>query len=167
MEEKNTGWRKPRKVNADWQYKFELYDRIQADRLALPAALRTPEYKRLRFKDKRRVSFNAWALLAGPFYYLVMRMWHKASLLAGAGLVLALILLCLESAADLDLHWTLFWVPVAAICSYFASHDYYRLLIGGEIMWRCIPEYFSTPQGALVGLGVPLLLFIGALIYLP
>lgn len=166
MEEKFTGWRKPRRVNAKWQYKFELYDRIQADRLPLPLAQRTPEYKRLRFKDKRLLSFNPWALGSGPIYYLAKRMWHKASLLAGATLILWLILMVLEAASALALHWTLFWVPVAVMCSYCASHDYYRLLVGGETMWRCMPRHFATRAGAFAAVIVPLLLAGPAFIYL-
>lgn len=167
MDDKSIGWRKPRRVSADWQYKFELYDRIGADRLALPAALRTPEYGSMRFKDKRLVSFNVWALLAGPMYYLVKRMWHKASLLTGAGFMLALILLGLDAATQLDLHWTLFWVPLAAVCSHFASHDYYRLLISDETMWQSMPAWFDTSAGALAAITVPILALTAALVYLP
>lgn len=166
MEEKSSGWRKPRRVNAEWQYRFELYDRIHADKLPLPAALRTPEYKRLRFKDKRRVSFNFLALLCGPIYYLIKRMWYKAGILVGGGLLLAFLLLCVEAAYDLDLHWTLFWVPVAAVCSYLASHDYYRLLVDDETMWRCMPRYLGTFTGAFSAVGAPVLLLGALLIYL-
>lgn len=147
-------------VSEAWRKKFMLLEEAGADSKSLYRVMSSPEFKALGFRDKQRISFNAWGFVFGPLYYFFKKMWGKGALLLALMWLISALLSLLEVIFGISLPQIVYWVPGAVICAQLASHDYYRKVVHEETMWPGIPDFFSRPLGlALAPIGALALLF--------
>jgi len=92
-----------------------------------------PKARELSFGERRRLIFNIWGFVFGPFYYLAKGMWKKAITLSAVSAVLGFVL----EVVVLALHWPdgflSFIAP--AIFATRATVDYYKKMVLGDNGW--------------------------------
>jgi len=138
-------------VSEAWNTKFGILKKIGADQQFIYRAMSSSEYKQLSFKERIKI-FNALAFLFGPIYYFSKKMWYKGSIIAGAMLMLAVLLTSVEIVFGVALPAIVHQVtPLigSVICAQLADYDYFRKMIHGEKMWGGFPKVFSSPIGAI------------------
>lgn len=147
-------------LSKSWQHKFDLLEKVGANRHSIYRAMGTEEFKALGFRDKQRITFNIWAFIFGPLYYFVKKMWAKGLLLLTSIWLLATALTLVEVTIGFRLPDVMYWIPSAVICAQLASHDYYRKVMKAETVWPGTPNFFNKPLGLTIApIGALLLLF--------
>lgn len=144
-------------VSEKWLTKFELLKKIGADEKPYYTATKSPEFKKLSFREKHKINFNWLAFFFGPFYYFSKKMWFKGSFILGSIWLLNGIFSIVESAFSLTLPGIIFWIIPASFCSSLANYDYFKAVTENEKFWKGWPEIFSKPIGAL---GYPVMSFL-------
>lgn len=141
-----------------WHTRFELLQRLGADKRSVLAVRRSPEYRALGLKDRLRVSFNPWGFFLDWLYYLYKGMWHKAAVIIGASFAFYTLMTVLDALAGGVIPATLFWLPTPIICTQIVNYDYYRKVEHNEMMWPGLPAFLARPSGAvgmaLAGVGL-------------
>lgn len=113
-------------IDATWRVKFELLAKAGGPKLS--------SLKDLPFGERRKIIFNVWAFLVGPFYYAAKGMWKKAISLTAVSLALILVV---EKVFDS------FEIPGAAITNFVApaifatraNIDYYKKMVLNDNGW--------------------------------
>lgn len=132
-------------ISASWREKFELLEHIGAGRQSIYQAMKTPEFKALKYRQRQRIGFNPWAFFFGPFYYFAKKMWDKGCVVWGFAILWGLLLSLVEVCIGKPLPSVLSWIPSAVICAQLANADVYRFVRYGEKMWTGLPAIFAKP----------------------
>lgn len=108
-----------------WKKKFVLLEKAGGPKL--------PKANELTSSERRKLIFNIWGFLFGPFYYLAKGMWKKAILL---------FVLCVAAIIILDMILGAMGIPdaITALISpvLFATRaniDYYKKVMLGDNGW--------------------------------
>ncbi len=150
-----------------WKRKFDLLEKVGADKMFLYKAMGSTAYKQLGFKDKYRLTTNLAAFLFGPLYYCFKGMWIKGAVLLATGWVIAALFTGLESIIGLELPSIFYWLPSAVLCSQLSNYDYYRKVVHGETIWQGMPEALGKPVGAIAFLIVAIAILGAAVTWMP
>jgi len=150
-----------------WQRRFDLLDQLNAAELGFSVLGRNPELRRLGLHDRMRVSFNFWAFLFGPFYYLTKGLWIKGCWLLAIGFALNATLFAIEASIGAELPTFLYWVPIAGFCAGYATLDVYLKARTHERLWRGFPSGLAHPAAALASLVGCLLLALTTATFTP
>lgn len=154
-------------LSKSWQHKFGLLEKVGANHQSIYRAMSTAEYKALGFRDKQRITFNFWAFVFGPLYYLVKKMWAKGLLLIASIWLLSTALTLVEVALGFRIPEVVYWIPGAVLCAQLASHDYYRKVMQAETVWPGTPDFFTKPLGLIIAPIATLLMLFGAIFLTP
>lgn len=93
-----------------------------------------PKIKALPFGQRRKVVFNAWAFLFGPFYYLAKGMWKKGVVLFALSVAAIVIMeLILDAIGMSRSNVSRFIAP--AVFGTRANIDYYKQIVLGDKGW--------------------------------
>ena len=131
-------------ISKSWREKFALLEYIGAGRQSVFKAMKTPEFKALKYGQRQKISYNFGAFLFGPFYYFAKKMWDKGCVILGFAILWGLLLSLVEVAFGVNLPPVVSWIPTAAVCAQIANADVYRFVRYGEKMWPGLPV-FSRP----------------------
>jgi hypothetical protein len=117
----------PDDISQIWRIRFDLIEKAGGRGL--------PMRQQLSFGEHFRMTWNIWAFLFGPFYFLVKGMWRKALVYWLLGFV-PLMLIDLAS-PDNELGPLKFDVNIAAAawCMLRSNTDYYRKLVLKDNGW--------------------------------
>ena len=123
-------------VAKGWKSRFELMDRIKAGD---PSWLGDREaIKGLAAGDLSRLHFNVLAFFFGPFYYFAKGMWAKGALMWIAVILVASLLILVES-----LPTAVFFVQYVPFAVY-ANYDYYHKVRRNEKFWPFLPPALAS-----------------------
>lgn len=103
-------------ISESWQERFTLLEKA--------GGVKMPQLKTLTFSERRKVIFNVWGFLFGPFYYLAKGMWKKALSLVGVAILIILVLEAICKAMGVSDSITNF--VAGAIFASRATIDYYK-----------------------------------------
>ncbi len=136
-------------ISEKWLKKFELLKMIGADKKSYFAATKSPEFKKLSFREKHKINFNWLAFFFGAFYYFSKKMWSKGNIILGSTFLLAGILSLIESAFSFTFPATIYWIIPASFCSSLANYDYFKFVTEDEKIWKCWPKIFTKTSSIL------------------
>ncbi|WDE13532.1 DUF2628 domain-containing protein [Thalassomonas haliotis] len=123
------------RLSDKWRAKFELLEKVGADKQFIFKAARGASFKALPFKQKQTISFNLLAFFFGPFYYFAKKMWHKGALLLALTWLCACLSFTIEITLNTKLDNILYWIIPATICAQLANYDYFRFIVHQEKFW--------------------------------
>lgn len=135
-------------VSASWQEKFEILEQIGANKKSFFKTMKSPEFNALNNSDKRKVSFNIFAMLTGPFYYFFNQMWMKGCVIWGAVWLFSAVLLLIENITGINFPNYFILLTLLLMCASMANYDYYKQVTINEKMWPSVPAFFHTKLGA-------------------
>ena len=146
-------------VSSTWKNKFELIEKIGADKVFIYSATKSDAFRKLSFKEMFQVGFNFYAFVFQYLYYLQKNMWLKGLVILGGLFIINSIFLLIESMAKIHLPVSVYWVVGASICSSLANYDYYRSVVKKEKMWEKLHS-FSKPLYLVIFLFSSIALFV-------
>jgi hypothetical protein len=103
-------------ISEAWQERFDLLEKA--------GGVKMPNLKNLAFGERRKVIFNFWGFLFGPFFYLAKGMWKKALSLCGVAILIIVVLEAICRAMGVSDSITNF--VGGAIFATRATVDYYK-----------------------------------------
>jgi len=151
-------------VSDTWKSKFKVLREAGADYQSFNKYTRSKDFRALSFKERfkmtRKITFNFLAFIFGIFYYFTKKMWLKGAVLAGMISLSNLLLLTIETLANISIPVMFYWIPGAAFCMQMASYDYYRHILHQDKMWQPF-KIFLNPVLALLFAILPIVLMLG------
>ena len=131
-------------LSAKWEKRFELLDRIEADKYGLRSSEYNANLKGLTPKEQVLLTGSFFAALFGPLFYFAKGMFHKGMLLLSAFLILSVLM---ETVTDIPFIFIYCWIVVMAFSMVLSNHDYYRLIRCNENVWSWVPAPLKTIKG--------------------
>ncbi|SJL82589.1 DUF2628 domain-containing protein [Vibrio palustris] len=141
-----------------WERRFELFDRLEADKKGRQDVLQSATYKALLRRERWLLNFNIFALFGGFFFYLSKGMYTKAGVMATMTLLWGAFLSWIEYTLGVKLPVLCYWLPPGVVMSQWANYDYYRKMKNGEYLW------LGWPAFAYRRVTIPSLLLVAALL---
>lgn len=137
-------------VSKKWKARFQFYRELGADDLGRDEIIKTEKFKKLRLRDKYRITGgNIWAFVGGCFYYFVKGMWLKGGIFFSASLVWISLLSLIEFFSGFEMKSMWYWMPISIACMLYANLDFYRKEMCGEKMWSNWPPFFHGKSGII------------------
>jgi hypothetical protein len=112
-------------ITEAWQKVFDLLEKAGGPK--------QQKINELAFSERRRVVFNVWGFLFGPFYYLAKGMWKKAIVLFALCVVAVAIVSIICEAMGVSDFITYF--ISSAVFGTRANIDYYKKMVLGDDGW--------------------------------
>ena len=132
-------------LNEYWSIRFKLFDSIQEEgTYSLYRLLKKDKAKQLTRKEVRKLTSNLVALIIGPYYYLIKKMWAKGLILLTLSNLFAIFGTSVEILINQTLPEVIYWIPMNVICSAMVNYDYYKHVKFNEQLWDGIPRFFKN-----------------------
>lgn len=112
-------------VSESWKKRFSILEKAGGPKLQ--------KVRELGFVERRKLFFNIWGFLFGPFYYLAKGMWKKAIILTALAIAAVVVLELVLEAMGVGSKITNFVAP--AIFSTRANIDYYKKIVLDDNEW--------------------------------
>ena len=132
-------------LNEYWSTRFKLFDSIQENETkSLYRHLKMDKAKHLTRQETKKLTFNLMALIIGPYYYLVKKMWAKGIILLTLSNLFVIFGTSIEILINRTMPEVVYWIPMNVLCSTMANYDYYKHIKFNEQLWIGIPNFFKN-----------------------
>ncbi len=132
-------------LNEYWSLRFKLFDSIQENETkSLYRLLKMDKAKHLTRQETKNLTFNLMALIIGPYYYLIKKMWAKGIILLTLSNLFAIFGTSVEILTNQTLPEVIYWIPMNVLCSVMVNYDYYKYIKFNEQLWIGIPNFFKN-----------------------
>jgi hypothetical protein len=153
-------------VSNKWKCRFNLLQKVGADKLSHGMILKSDAYRSLTFRERLSVNSNFLAFLGSFFYYFFKRMHLKGFVLLSFSLLWVAILSCVEFFTGLVIPSITFWILSSVLCSQWANYDMYRKTFHNEILWSWVPEKYRNKSSVFKLLALSIIVWGGVVYYI-